>query len=107
MALASRSESLFIWLAPIPFLLTIVMPAGCNIVFDFSPAVRDSNILVTKVGLALSALLFLIGLCLLVKERRAKQRANRLLLALTTLLAGFPAVMFLMVLSIRWVFGFI
>jgi hypothetical protein len=101
----SKSESLFMWLSPVPFLLTIVIPAACNIVFNFSPDVRAPNVLITKVGIALSALFFLAGLYLLVRDARAKQKADRLLLALATLLASFPAAMILLAFSVRWVFS--
>lgn len=102
----SKSESLFVWLSPIPFLLTIVIPAASNIIFDFSPDVRAPHVLITRAGLALSALFFLAGLYLSVRNR-AEQGGNRLPVVLATLLAGFPATMFLLVLSVRWVFQFI
>ena len=95
------------WLSPVPFVLTIVIPAACNIIFDFSPGVRAPSVLITKFGLALSALFFLAGIYLSVRDDRAKQASDRLLLALATLLAGFPAVMFLLTLSVRWMFQFI
>ena len=102
--LTSKSELLFMWLSPVPFLLTIVIPAACNTIFDFSPDVRAPSVLITRVGLALSALFFLAGIYLSVRDGRAKQGGDRLLLALATLLASFPAAMFLLTLSVRWVF---
>ena len=107
MALTSKSESLFMWLSPLPFLLTIVIPVTCNIIFDFSPDVRSPILLITRVGIALSALFFLAGLFLSVRERRHEQGGVRLLLALATLLAGFPAATFLLA-FLEWaVFEFI
>jgi hypothetical protein len=47
----SKSESLFMWLSPVPFLLTIVIPAACNIVFNFSPDVHAPNVLILGGGL--------------------------------------------------------
>lgn len=105
--MASKSESLFMWLSPLPFLLTIVTPAACNIIFDFSPDVRAPSLLITRVGIALSALFFLTGLYLSVRDGRAERGGDRLRLALATLLAGFPAAMFLLAFSVRWVFEFI
>jgi len=105
-ALTSKSESLFIWLSPVPFLLTIVIPAACNIIFDFSPAVRAPNVLITRIGIAVSALFFLAGLYLSVRDGRAEKGRDRLLLALATLVAGLPAAMFLMASSVKWVFQF-
>jgi hypothetical protein len=103
-ALKSKGESLFIWLSPVPFLLTIVVPAAYNIILDFSPDLRATNVVITKVGMALSALLFLVGLYLSLRDGRAKQARVRILLAVATLLAGFPAAMFLLAFSVRWVF---
>ena len=105
MALSSKSVKIFLWLSPVPFLLTIVIPAACNIIFDFSPDVRAPSVIITRVGLVLSALLFLAGLYLAV--RRAEPRGDKRMLALATLLAGFPAAMFLLAFSVRWVFQFI
>jgi len=105
--LTNKSESLFIWLSPVPFLLTIIIPAACNIIFDFSPAVRIPGVLITWVGIVLSALLFLAGLYLSVRHKPEEQEGRRLLLALATLLAGLPATMFLLAFSVRWVFQFI
>jgi len=105
--LTKKSESLFMWLSPVPFLLTIIIPAACNIIFDFSPDVRASSVLITRVGIALSALFFLAGLYLSVRNKPAEQGGHRLLLALATLLAGFPAATFLLAFSVRWVFQFI
>ena len=95
------------WLSPVPFLFTIVIPATCNIIFDFSPDVRVPGLVITRVGIALSALFSLAGLFLLVRDGRAKQGSGRLLLSLATLLAGFPAATFLLAFSVRWVFQFI
>ena len=89
-------------LSPVPFLLTIVIPAAFNIVFDFSPEVRAPNLLMTRIGIASSALFFLAGLYLSVREKRVEQVSDRLLLALATFLAGFPGAMFLLVFSVRW-----
>jgi hypothetical protein len=99
-AFTSKSESLFMSLSPVPFLLTIVIPAACNIIFEFSPDVRAPSVLITRVGIALSALFFLAGLYLSVRDGRAEGN-DRLLLALATLLAGFPAATFLLVYSDR------
>ena len=107
MALTSKSESLFMWLSPVPFLLTIAIPAAFNIIFDFSPDVRSPSIIITRVGIALSALFFLAGFYFSVRDRRAKQGSHRLQLALATLLAGFPAAIFLVALLVRWMFQFI
>ncbi len=107
MALTSKSESLFMWLSPVPFLLTIVIPAACNIIFDFSPDLRAPSVLITRLGIASSALFFLAGLYLSVRDGRAAQGRDRLLLALATLLAGFPAATFLLAFSVWWVFEFI
>jgi hypothetical protein len=106
-ALTTKSELLFMWLSPVPFLLTIVIPAACNIFFNFSPDVRAPSIIITRVGIALSALFFLAGLYFSVRDRRAKQGSDRLLLALATLFAGFPAAIFLLALLERWVFQLI
>lgn len=83
------------------------MPAACNIIFDFSPHIRAPIVLITWVGIALSALFFLAGLYLSMRHGRPEQGGQRLLLALATLLAGFPAAMFLLASSVRWVFQFI
>ena len=56
--------------------------------------------------MALSALFFLAGVYLSARDLRA-ERGNRLMLALATLLAGFPAATFLLAFSVRWVFQFI
>ena len=106
MAFTSKSESLFMWLSPVPFLLTIVIPAACNIIFDFSSDVRAPSLLITRVGMALSALFFLAGVYLSARDLRAES-GNRLMFALATLLAGFPAAAFLLAFSVRWVFQFI
>lgn len=95
------------WLSPVPFLLTIVIPVTCNIIFDFSPDVRAPIVLIARVGIALSALLFLAGLFLSVRERRPEQGGVRLLLGAGTLLASFPVAAFLLAFSVRWVFQFI
>lgn len=106
LVLTNKSESLFMWLSPVPFLLTIIIPAACNIIFDFSPDIRATSLLITRVGLALSALFFLVGVYLFVKNKAVEQ-GHRLLLALATFLAGFPAATFLLVFSVRWIFQFI
>jgi hypothetical protein len=95
------------WLSPVPFLLTIVIPAACNIIFDFSPAVRAPGIMLTRVGITLSALFLLAGLYLSMRRGRVEQTGDRFLLALATLLAGFPAAAFLLALFARWLFQFI
>lgn len=95
------------WLSPVPFLLTIVIPAACNIIFDFTPDIRAPILKITRIGIALSALFFLAGLYLSVREGRGEQGGDRRRLALATLLAGFPAAAFLLALSVRWVFEFI
>lgn len=103
MALTTKRESVFIWLSALPFLLAIVIPAIGNIIFGFSPDVRAPSLLITRVGIASSALFFLAGLFLSTRDRWAEQGGGRLPLFLATLLAGFPAGMFLLALSVRWV----
>ena len=107
MALTRKSEWIFLWLSPIPFIVTIVIPVALNVYFDFSPDVRASIVLISKIGLALSAVFVLSGLCVLLRDRRVERRANRPMLALATLLAGFPAALFLVTFSVSWVIYFI
>ena len=81
-------------------MLTIVIPAACNIIFDFAPDLRGPNLLITRTGIALSVVLFIAGLFLWLRRWRAKQGNARLRIALATLLAGFPAAIWLLVYSV-------
>jgi len=93
-------ESLYIWLSPVPVVLTIVIPAACNIIFNFAPDLRGPNLLITRTGIASSVVLFIAGLYLWLMGWRAKQGSARLPIALATLLAGFPAAIFLLAYSV-------
>src|SRR5262249_38344733 len=90
-------ESLYIWLSPVPVVLTIVIPAACNIIFDFAPDLRGPNLLITRIGVALSVVLLITGIYFWLRRRWGKQGNARLRIALATLLAGFPAAIFLVV----------
>ena len=80
-------------------MLTIVIPAACNIIFDFAPDHRGPNFRIRRIGIALSVVLFIAGLYLWLRRWR-KQGNVRLHIALATLLADFPAAIFLLVYSV-------
>jgi hypothetical protein len=102
MALLSKTETLFMWLSPVPFLLTIVIPSALVLISDFSPDVRATTIRMTRFGLELSAGLFLAGLFLLVRGWRAKRGSDRLMLLIATFVTGFRAGILLLFFSVNW-----
>jgi hypothetical protein len=95
-----KMETAFIWLSPIPFLLTIIIPVAINIIFDFSLAVRPVIIRMTQIGIAISGILTLIGFYLTMKVATNGLNGNRLRLGLATLLASFPAAIILLTFSL-------
>jgi hypothetical protein len=100
MTSTNKIEIAFIWLSPIPFLLTIVVPVAINIIFDYSNDLRPAIIWMTQIGVAISAILTPIGFYLTRKVAPSHSPRNRLLLGLATLLASFPAVIILATFSL-------
>ena len=102
MTSTKKTETAFIWLSPIPFLLTIIIPVAINIIFDFSSDVRPAIIQMTQIGVAISGILTLIGIYLMMKVSSSDLTGNRLRLGLATLIASFPAAIILLTFSLMW-----
>ena len=100
---SKKFESAFIWLSPIPFLLTVIIPVLLNLIFDYSHDLRPGIILMSQIGTAISAMLTPVGIYLMKKATSG----NRLRLGLATLMAGLPAVIILLTFSLLWGWEFI
>lgn len=85
---------IFIFVSPVPFLLTVVIPAALNVALNFSPSGRYPNIFITRIGIALSGLLILAGPNLAVRSALKGQRVAVFWIVLATMIAGFPAAVF-------------
>jgi hypothetical protein len=77
-------------------LFTVVIPAIINLALDFSPIARAPNIVITQVGLTLSGLFIIVGLYLTARAVLNEQGVNIFAIILATVIASFPAMVFLL-----------
>lgn len=87
-----KSTRIFILLSPTPLLITVVVPAIINVALNFSETASFPNILLTRIGLFLSAGLGLYGIYLI--TRAGQDKFSIVMVGAATLVAGFPVAIF-------------
>jgi hypothetical protein len=86
-----RHKGFFLALCSIPLLLSVVIPAGLNLIFAFRESLRPVNIFMTKIAFLLSVVLSIIGSLLIMKAARARDLNNVIVFGVSTLVASIPA----------------
>lgn len=87
-----KSIRVFILLSPTPLLLTVIVPAIINVALNFSETASFPNILLTWIGLFLSAGLGLYGIYLI--TRAGQDKFSIAVLVAATLAALLPVAIF-------------
>jgi hypothetical protein len=94
-AVRNGGSRLYPAIAAIPLFLVVVVPLPFAITTDGSiNRWQKTMVAVSRAGVALSVVLFLVGAVLTLRAAIAGQRRSAIVLALETALAGLPAAIF-------------